>query len=100
MNFSEALEIIKQGRLVARKGWNGKGMFIFIGFASVEVYRKEGNGVIDIIDAKEWFNSNYSGPTLCLKTAQNTIVVGWLASQTDMMSTDWIEIDEPAKPGL
>jgi hypothetical protein len=24
-----------------------------------------------------------------MKTAQNTIVVGWLASQTDMLAEDW-----------
>ena len=28
MNFGEALEELKQGRHVARKGWNGKGMHI------------------------------------------------------------------------
>ncbi|WP_228490880.1 Thoeris anti-defense Tad2 family protein [Bacillus pseudomycoides] len=25
-----------------------------------------------------------------MKTAQNTIVVGWLASQTDMLANDWV----------
>lgn len=28
--FGQALESVKQGRLVTRKGWNGKGMFIFM----------------------------------------------------------------------
>lgn len=27
-NFGEALEALKQGKLVSRSGWNGKGMFI------------------------------------------------------------------------
>lgn len=30
MNFGEALENVKQGKKVARTGWNGKGMFIFL----------------------------------------------------------------------
>jgi len=29
-NFSVALERIKSGYKVARKGWNGKGMFVFL----------------------------------------------------------------------
>lgn len=34
MNFGQALEIIKQGGKVARKGWNGKG--IYLGLHQVE----------------------------------------------------------------
>jgi len=30
MNFGEAIEAMKSGKLVSRKGWNGKGMFICI----------------------------------------------------------------------
>lgn len=29
-NFGEALALTKQGFKVAREGWNGKGMFIFL----------------------------------------------------------------------
>ena len=28
LNFSEVIEILKQGGLVRRKGWNGKGLFV------------------------------------------------------------------------
>lgn len=98
MNFGEALELVKKNKLVAREGWNGKHMFIFLGFPHVDVYRKDDNGVVDIIEARKYFKCNYINPTLCMKTAQNTIVVGWLASQTDMLENDWIEINYPAKP--
>lgn len=27
MDFGKAIEALKQGKRVARKGWNGKGMF-------------------------------------------------------------------------
>jgi Protein of unknown function (DUF2829) len=30
MNFGQALEALKQGKKVARRGWNGKGMFIYL----------------------------------------------------------------------
>ena len=30
MDFSAALKFVKDGRKVARAGWNGKGMFIFL----------------------------------------------------------------------
>ena len=29
MNFGEAIEAVKNGALIARAGWNGKGMFVF-----------------------------------------------------------------------
>lgn len=32
--------------------------------------------------------------SICMKTAQKTIVVGWLASQTDMLADDWFEVTE------
>ena len=28
MNFGKAIEMLKQGKMVARKGWNGKGMHV------------------------------------------------------------------------
>ena len=30
MNFGEALEALKAGKKVARAGWNGKGMYIYL----------------------------------------------------------------------
>lgn len=29
IKFGEALEAVKEGKLIARSGWNGKGMFVF-----------------------------------------------------------------------
>jgi hypothetical protein len=34
-----------------------------------------------------------NGTDLCLKAADNTIVNGWLPSQTDMLATDWRILD-------
>ena len=30
MNFGQAIEELKQGKKVARRGWNGKGQFVFL----------------------------------------------------------------------
>lgn len=97
MNFGKAIEAVKDGRLVARKGWNGKGMFIFM--------RPECELPTDVVvnqvqslpsAVKAWVADNYDDkssikftPYLCMKAADNTIVNGWLASQTDMLSEDW-----------
>lgn len=104
LTYGEALEAVKQDRLICRSGWNGKGMFVFmrpgdeleIGFIP---------NVKSLPDSfKEWVDKNLDdktnpgeigltkikfAPYLCMKAADNTIVNGWLASQTDMLSSDW-----------
>ena len=30
MDFGKAIEALKQGKKVARKGWNGKGMYLWL----------------------------------------------------------------------
>lgn len=93
MDFGKAIEALKEGELVARKGWNGKGMFIF----------RQGGYVTGAdnlpVNVAEWFKAHIVSvgpypnveivPYLCMKAADNTIVSGWLASQTDILSDDW-----------
>ncbi|MBS9780964.1 MAG: DUF2829 domain-containing protein [Gammaproteobacteria bacterium] len=83
LNFGQAIEALKQGQTVARKGWNGKGMFLFFVSGSVveqsinEAYGDKGKTPnTPIIDA------------IYMKTADDK-AVPWLASQTDMLSEDW-----------
>ena len=77
MNFGKALEELKQGKKVARKGWNGKGMYLFLanGEDLSRCLFKEGEPKCQ--------------DSICMYTAQGTICVGWLASQADMLSEDW-----------
>ncbi|MGL5733754.1 MAG: DUF2829 domain-containing protein [Beijerinckiaceae bacterium] len=83
MDFSKALELIKEGQRVQREGWNGKGMFIFLVNGSNFIVNREpllsimGEGTI----------VTYC-PHIDMKTADNK-VVPWLASQTDIMANDW-----------
>lgn len=88
--FGDAIEALKQGKIVCRSGWNGKGMFLFllpacrIPKAAIHdpALRKvlEDNGS-DHFEALE---------SIRMKTADDKILTGWLASQSDILSEDWI----------
>lgn len=77
MTFGHALEMLKLGYKVARKGWNGKKMFLFL---------TKGEDLTSCICTEDMPPCIDS---ICMKTAQNTICVGWLASQADMLAEDW-----------
>lgn len=85
MNFGEALHLIKHGRLVARKGWNGKNMFIFRVPGSVFKVNREPMLSILGEGAEVQYHAHID-----MKTAQG-YVVPWLASQADMLAEDWQE---------
>jgi hypothetical protein len=69
MDFGKALEALKDGKKVAREGWNGKGMWINL----------------QVPDA----HSKMTLPYIYMKTACDN-QVPWLASQTDILATDWV----------
>lgn len=68
MNFGEAIENLKHGLKVTRRGWNGKGMWL----------------ALQVPDR----GSKMSLPYIYMRTAQGDLVP-WLASQTDMLAEDW-----------
>jgi len=110
-SFGQAIEALKEGKRVAREGWNGKGMFIFerpadeleVGFIIDKVkslpqsvkdfFSNMTNGMVE--DAKPEFYTRKIkfGAYLCMYAADGSIVNGWLASQTDMLSNDWCILD-------
>lgn len=82
-SFGVALDALKRGRMVCRKGWNGKGMFLFLVPGSTfKVNRAPLLGIYP-----EGTEINYC-PHIDMKTADGK-VVPWLASQTDVLSEDW-----------
>ena len=85
MTFSEALELIKAGRRVAREGWNGKGMFVFLVPGSRFIVNRE--PLLSILG--EGTEVDYHGH-IDMRTA-NGQIVPWLASQTDILAKDWVE---------
>jgi len=77
MNFGKAIDELKKGNKVARKGWNGKGIFI-------ELQTPDKNSKMThpyiFIDTTGLQTDNPDAPK---------DRVPWLASQTDMLAQDW-----------
>lgn len=95
MDFGGALNALKIGRRVCRTGWNGKGMWLALS-----------PGTTSLPADKFWAGPNRAYaeanggfatvlPSISLKTATGEIQMGWLASQSDMLSTDWEVLPEP-----
>ena len=93
MNYGDALQLLKAGEKLQRKGWNGAGMYIFMrpGDTVENAYIAKVKTIPQSV--KDDFAASGSDmeflPCLCMFTAQRTIVTGWLASQTDMLAEDW-----------
>ena len=90
MDFGMAIVALKRGLCVARRGWNGRGMFLTLqegSEVSGELMRNEG--------AKHYYGKNKVtiGAHIDMKASDGTYVVGWLASQTDMLAEDWMVVD-------
>lgn len=86
MNFGKALELLKAGKLVAREGWNGKGMFVYlVPGSNFTVSRAPLLGIFP-----EGTEIKYHAH-IDMRTADGQCVP-WLASQTDILAEDWQEV--------
>lgn len=96
LTFNDAIIFLKDGRMLARRGWNGKEMFI---------YKTVGNTVSkDFIpkfaslpeSVKEFLLKRDQDvvfrDSLTMFTAQGEMQPGWVASQSDILAEDWYEI--------
>ena len=70
MDIGQAIERMRTGRKVARRGWNGKGMWL----------------ALQVPDA----HSKMGLPYVYMSTADGKLVP-WLCSQADLLANDWIE---------
>ncbi len=87
MTFEGALFCLKRGCKVARAGWNGKGMFVFLVPGSTfEVNRKPLLGIFP-----EGTEVDYRSH-IDMKAANGDIVV-WTAAQSDLLADDWTVVD-------
>ena len=85
MKFGQAIEALKQGKKVAREGWNGKGMYLI--YFSPVAHNLETLLVYD----SEIGTEKPLLPFILMKTADD-MYVPWLASQTDILAEDWQEV--------
>lgn len=88
MNFGEALQALKDGERVRRSGWNGKGMWLALQSGST-ITPEQARGGAAKGRADEGAEAISILPHIDMRAADGSIVVGWLASQTDMLSDDW-----------
>jgi Protein of unknown function (DUF2829) len=97
LSFGQALEALKLGNFVQRSGWNGKGMFIFLTEGREILKSKfleQKNSNSDAIRLAEKLGTHKTDTVrLCdhldMLAADGSVVVGWLASQTDIQADDW-----------
>lgn len=91
MTFGEAIEALKQGKKVARKGWNGKGMFLWLN-PQMQLVNDEKSPEAPFVGGAT-SNEPVILATICMQTVNGDVLVGWLASQTDMLSNDWVIVE-------
>ena len=81
MDFADAIKLLKQGKKLQRKGWNGKGQYIELATN------------ISYINAnQEMINTEHEaiGNKAIAFVGTSGFQLGWLASQADMLAEDWI----------
>ena len=86
MDFGQALTLLKQGKKVARMGWNGRGQFVY--YVPEDSYYAKTEAAMSIagIDEKVKYRAY-----LALKTAQGDVAT-WVPSISDCLAEDWIEL--------
>jgi hypothetical protein len=100
LTFGEALEAVKRGTPIARNGWNGKGMYVYLNKGSIAdsnlesketIYPSE--TLIDGINLGLFENGDTNTitrmPNLNMRTVNNSVITGWSPSQTDVLAEDW-----------
>ena len=93
MDFGQAIEKLKQGKKVAREGWNGKGMWIVLmpplylpPFTTQEPGAKVNDRTAKHIGIDVPLDSQ---AYIAMWTANKQWQPGWLASQPDILADDW-----------
>jgi hypothetical protein len=100
LTFGAALEALKGGAKVARAGWNAEGMWISLSGSTTQP-RNIAYENFWSKNASEWARTENGGgaevlPCILMKTVDDRILMGWLASQSDMLAEDWL-IASPAQ---
>ena len=80
MSFGAAIEAVKNGRRIARKGWNGKNQYIEL--ATCVSYKNAAGEVVNVD------HCNIGNKALAF-VGTSGVQLGWLASQADMLADDW-----------
>lgn len=86
LSFSAALVALKAGRRVSRAGWNGKGMWLYL--VPANAYPAQTRA------ARAQFGDMVPYRAYIAMVTVDNDVVPWVASQSDVLSDDWVEVVE------
>lgn len=90
MSFGHAIEAMKQGHKVARQGWKNKDIYIYYVAPSAPLVSDlRGAAETHVGEGKDGLERVHINGHIDMKAADGSIVVGWLVSETDILSTDW-----------
>lgn len=84
MPFGLAVEAMKKGKKVKRKGWNGKNQYIQL---ATGISYKSSDG--EIVNCEH----DAIGNKAIAFVGTSGVQMGWLASQADMLADDWVFVD-------
>lgn len=85
-NFGWAIERLKEGGRVARSGWNGRGMFLYLVSGSEFKVSREPMITHFGYGAQKRYRDHIDMQTV------DGSVVPWVASQTDILAEDWYDV--------
>lgn len=89
MDFGEAIRALKEGKKVARAGWNGKGMWIVLVPGTPKAALREGTPYREALGADECEILPHIDMWTVSADGRRAMLPGWVASQTDMLADDW-----------
>ena len=87
MNFGLAIEAMKLGKKVARSGWNGKGMHLWL--LPADIVKREWIKDPKLLDVFGDRSELSMLGSIRMLTTGGEVLTGWLASQSDMLADDW-----------
>lgn len=90
LSFSSALEALKGGKKVARSGWNGKDQYVVAQAVSTTTDTSKIWNPHNKAHAEKLGGQIDVAPYCTLKTAQDTLAMGWVPSTGDLFANDWL----------
>lgn len=80
MTFGEAINKVKEGAKIARKGWNGKNQYVELA-TRISYMNIQG----EVVNCEH----EHIGNKALAFVGTSGVQIGWLASQADMLANDW-----------
>lgn len=100
MNFGQAIEALKEGKRVARTGWNGKGLFVFMQIPAI-IHKDTVPKMQSLPQSvKDYFQQTFDNPNEQITTitysnqmalvGASNLINGWAPSSSDTLANDWV----------